>query len=261
MRIKAGLLAVCTGLSALALSPSGAEAAIERPAVVTVSASPAADLAPAVVKGPKSPHSFPTTVALPAGASLHLARSAGPDRSSAGEVVVRNAEGEVVGAYDAPYALGANGELLAATYRIEGGSLVRSVPVADAAAYPLTVLASGYNPVRVPAASTRTGPSAAVTKVTVPANYVYNPSLGSLHDYCTSSPDSYLAADFRGPCARHDMCYEAPGNNKLNCDNTLYQHLGNNCTFAYPSSSAMRNSCISVAAVYWAAVTAFGDDN
>lgn len=45
--------------------------------------------------------------------------------------------------------------------------------------------------------------------VTIPSNYVYDPSKGSLHDYCTLSPDHLGNADFRGACARHDMCYQA----------------------------------------------------
>ena len=43
--------------------------------------------------------------------------------------------------------------------------------------------------------------------VAVPSRYVYDPSKGSLHDYCTKSPDSWGRADFRGPCANHDLCY------------------------------------------------------
>ena len=42
--------------------------------------------------------------------------------------------------------------------------------------------------------------------VAVPARYEYNPRQGSLHDYCTHAPDSWDRADFRGPCANHDLC-------------------------------------------------------
>ena len=57
--------------------------------------------------------------------------------------------------------------------------------------------------------------------VEVPDGYIYNPKLGSLHDYCTKSPDQFPApgvnADFKGACAIHDMCYEKnDGNAKRN---------------------------------------------
>lgn len=95
--------------------------------------------------------------------------------------------------------------------------------------------------------------------VGVPSNYVYNPSLGSLHDYCTSSPDSWFSADFRGPCAVHDLCYEVPGSHKKFCDDQLEVQLTANCDVAY-APGASRSTCHGTANVYWAAVTAFGDD-
>ena len=95
--------------------------------------------------------------------------------------------------------------------------------------------------------------------VGVPSNYVYNPSLGSLHDYCTSSPDSWFAADFRGPCAVHDLCYEVPGSHKKFCDDQLERQLTENCDAAY-ALGVSRSTCHGTANVYWAAVTAFGDD-
>lgn len=95
--------------------------------------------------------------------------------------------------------------------------------------------------------------------VGIPSNYVYNPSLGSLHDYCTSSPDSWFSADFRGPCAVHDLCYEVPGSHKKFCDDQLEVQLTENCDAAY-SPGVNRSTCHGTANVYWAAVTAFGDD-
>lgn len=95
------------------------------------------------------------------------------------------------------------------------------------------------------------------TTIPVPGNYVYNPSLGSLHDYCTSSPDSFGSADFRGPCARHDMCYEAPGQHKSACDSELKAGITNNCVAAYPGASG---ACNAAGLTYYAAVVAFGDD-
>jgi hypothetical protein len=262
MGLKSSLLMVGAGVVALSLVPSAAQAVTaDRAAVVVVSEAPTDGLGPVVVPGPDAPRSYQIAADVPPGGSLTPAKPSDPAAPFSSEALVKDAKGRVVGAYDAPYAIDAKGRLLNATYRIKGDNLVQSVPVQDATAYPLTVLLADYAPVPAAGTSPQNGPTAAVSKVTVPSNYVYNPALGSLHDYCTSSPDSYLAADFRGPCARHDLCYEAPGNNKLACDNTLYQHLGNNCNYAYSSSNPIRATCVSVAAVYWAAVTAFGDDN
>lgn len=61
--------------------------------------------------------------------------------------------------------------------------------------------------------------------VYIPADYVYNPKLGRLHDYCTDSPDYYGYADFRGACARHDMCYEAAKKSKHSCNLIFRQNL------------------------------------
>lgn len=58
---------------------------------------------------------------------------------------------------------------------------------------------------------------------TVPDEYVYDHQGDHMqpgddaklykgrHDWCTSSPDQ-PGVDFRGPCARHDMCYDANPN-------------------------------------------------
>lgn len=60
-----------------------------------------------------------------------------------------------------------------------------------------------------------------VSPISIPGNYIYNTNLAptGLHDFCSKSQDlwgedaGYLnatnrVADFRGPCAQHDMCYE-----------------------------------------------------
>ncbi|WP_198029114.1 phospholipase A2 [Actinoplanes sp. N902-109] len=233
-----------------AAAPSGAP-------VVVVSRTPVNGLAPVTVAGPGAATSFRFAAAVPAGGSLSPAAAVRGQAEFSSEVLVKDAAGTVVGAYDAPYAIDAKGALLKATYRIEGANLVQTLPAAPSTAFPVKVLLSDYAPVT----SGRGGPTILVTKVTVPSNYVYNPDLGSLHDYCTSSPDSYLAADFRGPCARHDLCYEAPGNHKTACDNALRDDLTTNCDYAYSASNPIRATCHGVAAIYWAAVTAFGDDN
>lgn len=96
--------------------------------------------------------------------------------------------------------------------------------------------------------------------VSVPSSYVYNPNLAptSLHDYCTKSPDEYPAvgaanANFRGPCARHDLCY-AGSTSKWTCDNRLKADMRTNCAYQYPWWSPHRGGCYDTADVYWGAV-------
>lgn len=102
-------------------------------------------------------------------------------------------------------------------------------------------------------------PAFAVTgKVTVPSNYIYNPRLGSLHDYCTSSPDEFpnafgANADFRGPCARHDLCYGSSTDKKV-CDVNLWRNMLTNCNYYYSWYNPVRKSCYNTAHIYFIAV-------
>lgn len=106
-------------------------------------------------------------------------------------------------------------------------------------------------------------PASATKAVHIPSNYVYRPSNPphgdkSLHDYCTSSPDQYLWADFRGACARHDMCFDFGWQSRQGCNNTFRSNLRAECLATYPSwwQSPARSDCYGVADIYWAAVTA-----
>ena len=96
------------------------------------------------------------------------------------------------------------------------------------------------------------------SRVTVPSNYVYDPARGSLHDYCTNSPDEFPApfaanADFRGPCARHDLCY-AGSTSKFTCDNRLHSDMYTNCKAWYSWYNPLRGACEDTADIYWAVV-------
>jgi hypothetical protein len=97
--------------------------------------------------------------------------------------------------------------------------------------------------------------------VTIPPNYVYKPDRGSLHDYCTDSPDKFpnplgRDADFRGPCARHDLCLEDKLVPASTCNSRLRDDLITNCKRTYGRWNPIRVSCIETAFVYWGAVTA-----
>ena len=105
--------------------------------------------------------------------------------------------------------------------------------------------------------------------VEVPDGYIYNPKLGSLHDYCTKSPDQFPApgvnADFKGACAIHDMCYEKNDGNASgmrNCDSNFRNNLITVCENVYTSGvDPRREKCIDVALVYYGAVVAAHHDN
>ena len=98
--------------------------------------------------------------------------------------------------------------------------------------------------------------------VEVPDGYIYNPKLGSLHDYCTKSPDQFPApgvnADFKGACAIHDMCYEKNDGNASgmrNCDSNFRNNLITVCENVYTSGvDPRREKCIDVALVYYGEV-------
>ena len=105
--------------------------------------------------------------------------------------------------------------------------------------------------------------------VEIPDGYIYNPKLGSLHDYCTKSPDQFPApgvnADFKGACAIHDMCYEKNDGNASgmrNCDSNFRNNLITVCENVYTSGVDLRREkCIDVALVYYGAVVADHRDN
>lgn len=113
--------------------------------------------------------------------------------------------------------------------------------------------------VTAPAATTA---AAASKHVTVPSGYVYKPNATyqrSLHDYCTSSPDSFPTwgknANFRGPCARHDMCIQyRQAAHRSTCDARLLANLRSECRYTYGWLDPRRGNCLSVASVYWAVV-------
>jgi hypothetical protein len=93
--------------------------------------------------------------------------------------------------------------------------------------------------------------------VGVPSNYVYNEKRGSLHDYCTWSPDQWWTpagtAKFQGPCARHDLCYGGR-TDKKKCDVWLRADMRTNCEYAFGRFNPLRYKCYDIANVYFAAV-------
>lgn len=95
-------------------------------------------------------------------------------------------------------------------------------------------------------------------KVVVPWSYCYDPTTNNhraWHDYCTKSPDSYGRADFRGPCARHDMCLQSTRSHSR-CDGPLLSNMKTNCRYAYGRWNPARYTCESVAYGYYVVIKA-----
>ena len=96
-------------------------------------------------------------------------------------------------------------------------------------------------------------------KVVVPWSYCYDPTTSNhraWHDYCTKSPDSWGSADFRGPCARHDMCLQA-GHSHGTCDGPLLNNLKTNCKHSYSWYNPSRYKCEAVAYSYYVVIKAY----
>jgi hypothetical protein len=80
-------------------------------------------------------------------------------------------------------------------------------------------------------------------------------------DYCSSSPDNPLGYDFTLSCYRHDFGYrnyKAAGQfpaNKSRLDSAFYEDLKRKCN-TYPAVD--RPACLSLAWVYYQAVSIFG---
>ncbi|WP_432545461.1 phospholipase A2 [Kineococcus sp. SYSU DK004] len=74
-------------------------------------------------------------------------------------------------------------------------------------------------------------------------------------DYCTSSPDSFLGADFRPACAGHDACYSPAGSTaRLVCDEAFLVDLRAACAVAFGPAGALALACRAAAVVYHRAV-------
>ncbi|AST21844.1 hypothetical protein KIQ_002120 [Corynebacterium glutamicum ATCC 14067] len=101
-----------------------------------------------------------------------------------------------------------------------------------------------------------------VSPVRIPVNYVYdtNHPERRLHDFCSVSQDLWgedtqnfnhtdRVADFRGPCATHDICYDQNRDYSTradSCDPNLRRDLKTACREAY-GTSVTRGYCWSIA--------------
>lgn len=106
------------------------------------------------------------------------------------------------------------------------------------------------------------GPASAASYVSVPDRYVYNPNTKvqpTLHDYCTKSPDEFRSpgknANFRGPCARHDLCIMDKKVKRSTCDSRFRNDLMQQCEYYSGKFDPRRAACKSTALTYYAVVT------
>lgn len=100
--------------------------------------------------------------------------------------------------------------------------------------------------------------------VEIPPGYVYSPThvQPGYHDYCTLAPNYFtspeISADFRGPCARHDICMEAEEFTEFGltmCNIPLWLDLIAVCTNTYEAYPESRDRCSDAGRLYYAAVT------
>lgn len=108
--------------------------------------------------------------------------------------------------------------------------------------------------------------TASVSVVNVPSGYRYCPTSctpTSLHDYCTWSPDAWGKANFRGPCAIHDMDIDrirvkaisltSKKSERYAADKRFGDNMRTNCRYYYPRTyldAVNREACLGVTLTY-----------
>ncbi|MGH3758020.1 phospholipase A2 [Actinophytocola sp.] len=104
------------------------------------------------------------------------------------------------------------------------------------------------------ATTTSTG-GGVVETVRAPAKLAYG-------DGCTKVPDSYLGANFRPACDKHDNCYSSDSStDRLDCDKRLAVNLVKACKAEFGKYNPLRYSCIDMAGKYYLGVRAFGESH
>lgn len=243
---------------------------------------------PVVIEAPWGSYEYTFKVTLPSGDYLSPVRPDPLTGTTVNEVTLQDAHGDLVGAFDAAWASDAYGNPIATDYHLSGNELIQAIHYTNQTGFPITLQpiyssASGTDEADGILAKSGQSSSRGVfkaaqrpKKVKVPGSYRYDPhDTTHLHDYCTRAPDEYPApgaknADFRGPCARHDQCYERAGRRELKtqpsrrageksrCDDALALDMYDNCDYYYGSFNPLRYSCRSTATLYWTIVITVG---
>lgn len=246
--------------------------AVPAPASVTAimqssSMESAADDGTLAMRGPTDPTVYEMPVAKPLGATFRAV-----DGTPLGQPIYSTVEvvnnGLVLFTIDEASALGSDHSPVDAYLVITNGKLYQHLLVDSATVYPVTFNTiddqGAYKEVESstvmpPSDPTGIGTSS-TTFISIPRNYRYRPSWGSHHDYCTASPDEFPApfarnASFRGPCARHDLCY-AGTTSAYTCDRNLRNNMESNCSYYYAWYNPLRGQCMFTADIYFIAVVA-----
>lgn len=206
---------------------------------------------------PLSP-TFPEVIKITNSNSVAIELNSWPDKifsinSDGTAGYVANSDGSLVGALDNPYVQTLDGQVFPAKLEIREGKLIASTEKVSSGNIHMNYLnTSGDKNLSLPSFERE-------SFIGVPSGYVYNPSLGWAHDYCTKSPDEFNVAgnraDFRGPCARHDMCYQRKRCRSKSCDVALRENLKTNCRVQLGGNNPLRGTCLATADTYYNVVT------
>ncbi|TCD55074.1 hypothetical protein EJ419_00280 [Alloscardovia theropitheci] len=171
-------------------------------------------------------------------------------------VIITDKEDKLVGVIDYVYAQNYDGERIRANIKVIDNTLAIKFNKDISGEVHLEYLnATGNDNLWLPSYDRE-------SFIDIPKDYIYNPRIyGGLHDYCTWSPDEFNVlgqrVDFRGPCARHDMCYEKSHCRSRRCDSILHEHLKTNCRVQLNPLNPLRATCLATAEVYFTAVVSY----
>lgn len=203
-------------------------------------------------------------------------------KSGPGGSVSLKKKNALYGELAASFAIDANLTRVPSSFKVVKGQLRQVIEVNELTEYPVTlapayvrngnsedaeIVATYHAVLQTPPVTGEDGGGGMIQPfavgISIPWNYVYNTNhpQKTLHDYCSYSPDMWLNADFRGSCARHDMCLEPVvwlpidqrKARRAPCDFALLANLNSSCGMAYPNGNF---ACRSVAATYYATVSA-----
>ncbi len=261
------IVALLAAVGMASLSTAGAQQAQSKPSYTSTigtvelnADSSYQDLAKVNAKEDVATHRF--ALQLPKGASLHAVPGEEGKRFLTDEILVKDQQGRVIGSIDSAWAQDASGKSLSTFFTIEGQTLVQTIDTSNAAEKIATAVLM-YNGNNAQPNTESSNAQQTKAYVGIPSNYIYNLNhvRKTLHDYCTKSPDEFpnpvgANANFRGPCARHDMCFENRSSSQYTCNNNLRTNMRSNCEYTYAWYNPVRAACYDTANVYWIAVTA-----
>lgn len=91
--------------------------------------------------------------------------------------------------------------------------------------------------------------------VATPANMTPHPWS---YDGCSNAPERGPGWDFHHACIHHDGCYRGHWVGRDTCDAWFHRDMRSSCRVLHPTGTLARWGCYGIAALYHAAVRAFG---